>query len=1318
MEKIRICHSADWHINLRGLHTSRLTQIQTNLDTLYKSMMECDPHFIILTGDMFDCYDVTADEQLVFINFVNRVLKNSDAIIIMTIGNHEIKQSKNSFDDGTGQSVNFTDPLKVIYEAISHDNLYYFNESKYYEFGRIVFSNWNHLSKYSIGEENYNPHIDNTVELSEDQFLIETYHDPVRHCKNFDGQDIKGHEKHASINQFIGDLILAGDIHAPYITENESGNFFTYCGSPFVCNFGEGDYYKNTTLDISSNNRHGYNFIILDIPEEGKPSIDTIKFMKIEQYCSKVTFHIDSTIDVSDIESFNMAYTDTMRHDIRIISESHKSDSENIELLIDRLQRNYVVNTIDVDYTKVQHEIPQDHINMEEIEYDYDFMMELARKFIERKFTVRKFKDEELRNEMISNFMDIFSEQIQKINLNFQKSKVTFGKLDIDHFLSFGKTSFDFTNIPDLLRIGAGNGFGKTNMYKALMWLICGKISKTQNSAHSKSNNMDYFNDKVDVDSVFVSIPFKINEGQTYTLVRRLNRTWKKGKSRYQERHWRKHISKVTETVEVFFEDGSQMATGDVDAFLLDTFGTYEAFTDMHLVDDKLISSIIDMNPRDLIEFILNQLGVTFFTQLQKFQSVVNEKYLDGLTKPNIDMVTANENVVNIEGEFLKYLDSMEGIDKIVENLESKLETLQNEINTGNIKKHTLNEKFIDYPEELITDALNIAKENIKSIKDKVELAKSRWDDKQKALYSDTLESVNDIKHSIKSIGSEISLEESKKNTKNAELHNLETEIKHINDNIKLLRDSKISTIKDEFNEVKNTRNDIKSQIDNIQSTIIDSYNDGINTEVDKITNTLPKYTDGLTKFTSKLAVFNNEKSNLITKIEGIQSKKYCTECEREYDDINIKEANIKALKAELVDVETNITKYEKSIKLVNKKIDDINSSIEVEKGKLITEFDGDMIQFTKDERFTITDEHINLIKEYKTLNKELKSIKERFEKAKETIIDEDSKSKISELNKSVSEVKQSISYIDTQINKISSSKATNEALLKEKELIIIDCKDRLKVYESVLESQSSDLEKANKELYNAEKDRDEYNIYKKHLAENIEIDESLVDIKSEYKRIGEEIKTKRNDIYRHAEVKTDFLHKIDLANNILSDVRKYTIAKSCTDAYRDCVGKKGLQLDIFRSYAIDMNITLADVLSDYNFRVLFDDEDDYKLKMIDLVGSNSVRPLYLISGMEQTMSILALIYATKLRKMRYNSNIILIDEISGSLNDGKDADEKVDKNINKNYQMLFLKFLNMVSKTNKVVIVDHVIKEGFTHEVKIVKDRSGVSKFGVINKV
>mgnify|MGYP001034600512 FL=1 len=127
----------------------------------------------------------------------------------------------------------------------------------------------------------------------------------------------------------------------------------------------------------------------------------------------------------------------------------------------------------------------------------------------------------------------------------------------------------------------------------------------------------------------------------------------------------------------------------------------------------------------------------------------------------------------------------------------------------------------------------------------------------------------------------------------------------------------------------------------------------------------------------------------------------------------------------------------------------------------------------------------------------------------------------------------------------------------------------------------------------------------------------------------------------------------------------------------------KNIVFEYYRNY---LNNNLNNLLEEQNFKLFWNNNNE--LYMIDMRnGKCSYTPVQLTSGMEISFLGLSLIYTMSCLNIKNHVSHIFLDEIGGSLNNGKNLNYDA-----KNYQELFV---NILSKFTNIYmfIIDHTIQ-------------------------
>jgi DNA repair exonuclease SbcCD ATPase subunit len=185
---------------------------------------------------------------------------------------------------------------------------------------------------------------------------------------------------------------------------------------------------------------------------------------------------------------------------------------------------------------------------------------------------------------------------------------------------------------------------------------------------------------------------------------------------------------------------------------------------------------------------------------------------------------------------------------------------------------------------------------------------------------------------------------------------------------------------------------------------------------------------------------------------------------------------------------------------------------------------------------------------------------------------------------------------------------------------------------------------------------------------------------------------------------------QIQQLESIIQEIKDYEYANTKYKVFQHVISNRGLNKYVFDTVALQINAELNALLEDLNFRIFFDLDDNYTLKMVDLLGTASIRNLYTIGGMEGTLGALSLLAIIKSKTIKNNGDFIFVDEITGKLNDSKNT--KGSEVTNKDYHYEFFNILKKLSKHTNIAIIDHVLPiEWFKSVINIVKQDNGTSR-------
>jgi DNA repair exonuclease SbcCD ATPase subunit len=1236
--------------------------------------------------------------------------------------NHDLKQSKFSFDPGDGSVEDEVNVIKSIHAHVNHPNLYYFEDTGLYSMQinehNIVFAVWSQKAKFSTKEMPYNPWYlvsqktqkeqDDIRQVLANSIVIELFHDPVKNCIAFNGDIVKGDNDHrVDVKEFYGDFVLMGDIHMPSIIksiETKGDKWFaSYPSSPIIRFFDEGDYYTNSALIQEGNNKHGYNEVLVNSKTDF-----SIEFVPIKQYSTKHTIAITADFTDELISTFELKNPGTINY-IQIVLSSYQS-IDILDKLIKHLHDKYVcvistkTPSINVTQNNLNETFDVSKIN------SVDYLLKVGRQCIEDK--VNSTKDsQDYKDALINSTFNLYKEALESLSLTSNILKFRFDSLTLNNFMPLTHLHIDFNDlksIDGIVKINGNNGVGKTTIYKGITWLAVGKIDWRQSDIKTKQNNLDYFNDKAyDVDVVDGSLSvIRQTDNAKIETKRKITRYWhaKATIDNKKSVDWRNFISNVSSEVEVYVND--ELQTPEQGKALLDTiFGDYNKFTTLHMVNQaSLDSMLLNMNINQLVDYILKAVGFDIVEKLQQNKDVAKAKIFKDLTKHakdingiNIDINTALHNIEDYEIENKSILENIELITAKIVELESK----NNEANaTRLVEDSSVN---IADKETLLTTISNTQQE-IANIRNAID--NPSWSE-QKQQTLDALTKENDALQTeqqnktlnIVKITGSLNALQSDKQTLQSKLDNIQLQIANL----------KADTINKLNNELQQKQNSVDLAFSNIKDSynnLLASINESSNKSIAEFTQLRNSKSDMFSKISAGIAVLETNQESLTKELNDKQTGE-CNVCLKNYAAIDNVKVAIDEIQSKINDNALKLTKLNDAKDAILKEIEELD--LKINNTKLVQQ-SADFISHFKElsSDLSLIDLYNNAVNEHnefsatckntiselelstdKLLTDEHKLALDAIEKQRASIAskEEQLQNEQLQINKDFAAAQEKISALIVQIQELNDEKSKSDVVSlykRNEELLLALNNDNLKL--------SAITQKEQAIQHNSKVD----DIVKQNI---INIDA----YKSEQKTLNSNIARNNNSI-------STYKANIENYRRQIEDIKNYEFALNIEKVYQHLIGNKGLNKYIFDIVALQINAELNALLEDLNFGIFFDLSDNYTLKMVDLLGFKSVRNLYTIGGMESTIGALSLVAIIKSKTVKSNGDFLFIDEITGKLNDAKDT--KGSEVTNKDYQFEAFQILKKLSKTTNITIIDHVLPiDWFKSVIEIVKYDNGKSE-------
>ncbi len=1321
MKQLRICHSADWHIEVNGAHKYRETEYSTVLNDFAQHIINGKYDLIVIAGDVFDRAKTEEVEKLIFIKWCKLMISKGFEIVV-TAGNHDLLQRHYSYDDGTGIEKTLVDSIKLCVEAIDSTKLHYIEQTGFYKITvrgiDVIFANWSHKAKYSVEQNEINPW--NTDEdkihkvKNAKAVVIDLFHDPIYNCQDWDGSVLKGNnDNRVHPNEFKGHLALLGDIHIPMSYVNVEGANVSYSSSLILRNYGEGNYYEDGKLVSSRMDKHGYRDVTIEVNDDNSFKQCTSKFVPLQQYRA---FH---TIDITtpeELDTIELKYQAKKQHVRLRLGWDTSENIEDITALRNRLRTTYPIQSIETLGTKARVNADLAKVDANSIERLFEETeIEALAMRMAKDYAGQKWDNEDLRNKALAGFNEKLKANLSSLNIDSVRTNITLDRLDIDNFLVFENATFDLNDLSQYLtKIEGTNGVGKTTLMTAIIWAATNQFADTQ-VANRKEWLVTLFNDKLtDSNTAEVRLTFS-SGGDTYEVTRRLHKIWRKNATKGQ--HWKHEVTKVIQEVELI-KNGVAVETGLIADILHSLFGDYYRFKDMHFLDGRTVSGIINMKPSDLSQFILAQMGASWIGELRETRHAVKAELLDSLAKPSkplseLEHIKLNADTDIAAIEELKNLDT-----SAIKDLTDSKDAFHTSRNTLLAKPPVvLSADALAIRNELINGSTHdiLTAKNAKLIAETTDRLTTQCDEK---LNADTINKAKD--EAILLLNEDITVQQHSIDSLIAttkalavDLLDIDTKLSNtVTDTIDKLKQSVNSLKVDEFQPASDKLAKLYDDLTKRRSEILNDEESKLETLKLPFYERCKKLNDAMTQLVAQqieTSTLVKASTKTLATWDSLLESGTCPTCTSDLTSgshaHSSKQTAVDAdevLKTKLTSIETNIavlnTAYNDNqtalgkLVLTQEAIDEISASdktvldigvkidtVRLEKAacELKIKNINEVIEAIKLQ----TTKHPTIVK----LNTDIQSDKARIESEIISITDV-----------AMPPAKAALAKTKAESFKLLSEKISITAItasIENTKLAI----DALKLSNSKLQDQFTEIKH-----YDA-------------WLETKKLDDAKVEkLTTAMQDLDHKLAVRNQNISRHDAQLISLTSALTIAHQELENAIDWEIKTSIFDMYNKIVGTDTLAKALFTTITQVLNDDLKNLVDGLNFKLYFNEWGIFEF--IDEIGYPSARQMHQISGMEESFTALALIGVIKARKLNQNVNFIMIDEITGKLNSSKDAktaDDNSDQ-INKNYQELFmlaLKKFNALTNS-KILIVDHLLDfDAATSAIYITKDARGISR-------
>lgn len=807
---LKIAHFADIHIlNV----VEKLKEQKSQFFKVYTELKNEKPDIVVIAGDFLDKSLMGNEAKATASEFLNEILKFTN-LIILTLGNHEANQ----------KNASRISSIESLIKIMGNKDIIFLNENGFYNFPQyegISFVNW----KWG---EYVNPYIDLNIEYeaNKNKFLIDLYHNPINGSYNSFGRTFK-EVNYLSLDDFKGDLLLAGDIHQRQFFNKDNKVFGAYSSSLFQLNFGE------------SIDKHG--FLIWEINEENKSY--TYKEIDIDSDYLYLNLDVNEGFDYENINIELPVIKDNVRLKIK-----WNDYSANITRNNEREIKKYLLTKYP-QIKEIKKEVNKLDVHKNNTSNDTN-LSNISSKVVQRTILNEYLKNNlKIEDENVINDILLLDDEIEsKLEKNIDSDELFTWEIEnfwLDNFRSHGDVfELDWKDKNGLWKIDGKNEEGKTNLWSSICYLCHGKTIETKKKLKFGDNR--FINNKRNLDYCEVGAIIKMNE-ERFSIKRRTERKWNRYNTELVSCSTTFKINKVdndNNIIEFLNEDEGRKTTKDFE----NCVGDFDDFLRLSIITSDTLNSILTLDEAEFIDSILKDAGLDVYEKkLTSYKKLKSETFKKE-ERVVIDVLMAEKEIENnktlissFEEEILgfeeKISDKDNRIKKGIELKEEEIKKLhkidevlkkiniddkKNEINTFIKEKESKYDEIEMLNEKIITLKNSYDKnsyDNLKTDKEKlsVQIIDSRQEIKKLNLE------IEQESHNISKINGDILLLNREisniKNQIENEVAFLDKQINNLNLEINILEKSKVCpSCNRELNE--NAISTISIKIDSLKNEI------------------------------------------------------------------------------------------------------------------------------------------------------------------------------------------------------------------------------------------------------------------------------------------------------------------------------------------------------------------------------------------------------------------------------------------------------------------------------------------------------------------
>lgn len=1292
---LHVIQLADFQIEARNSGSgNRYDEMKTTLERSLSSIRRLHAiDLIVIIGDLIEFADSTTTENELLQWYLHEL--STVAPVVVTLGNHDCAQRAVITKDF--KQVSKPSQVQVTIDTMRNPRVRLLQRSGFYEdvFGH-TFAVWSHWEKYNKDEsdqlpfspwehENAQTYID---KIESGERIIELYHDPISQCKGWDGEISKTFAEHSTgLHSFRARTILAGDIHMPDIIRFDNNRLFTYCSSTVMRNFGEGNYYRNGNLYQAGNIKHGFNDIIIGADGYTKEC----EFVPVPPATGRHTIAIDKTFDYTNIELL-MIVPET-HNVVRLVVEDNVIEFlANHDKIVEHLKSKY---DCQVEQPIFDKNILMDYSEGMDIAdaaklADEDTINELASIYIENTIDKTNSIAVEDKREAKDMLIEMFKEQLSKhLDKTSRTNKIELVNMNINNALTFGNDVSVQFDSKGITRITGSNATGKTKIFTIVGWMLTDQLHAGQKSNQHRNNRLDVFNYSLPQDWLENELVFRIN-GKVHILKKRIERKWKKNISKWDSIDWRDYIAD-TPTMEIEMQSDNFNSTSYEEIMqYLSKIITFEDFYMYVFVNQSSLERLLHMNPDALIANILKIVGLNIFDALNEKYDIVKQQMLDNLVNPGGSIDTYIQENSDINAILVSSAE-------ILTEKEEEITTIKsaNSEDNASILRLTKEIGSAKRVEDVNAEICN-ANELIAGIENKktidIDLRHAKIQEHAKIDVVQINESIGNTSTSIKTSEQALTLAKKSHEDFDATHKTIASEITTYTAAKRAELDGKSQELKTSIANhdvaIAGYTTDINvlvAEVNTRKADLITAHQVKIDAAVQEESNAVAevtKITLQKNSLSSQLASLDLDLERLNKDIDANMKATTCPTCLRLLSDDAIDAIN-KVLERDRNQVDVtngNKTKFESALKIVESNLSSANTAVAVCKENVKTLKDTVIVLTLADcpdlhSKATDIATKVNSRKELKVkLNEDILANDANVEYLKDDYVitrqerldnmgDEEKR-----LIKAVKDLESDIETKNVDVKELNEKLALKTTLATE-----------IAAYNSSIAVFEANLKAENDKLLILKSDLETANTASVKYVEIDGLNEVIKNRNTSVNNINESIQEIKNRVLTGETTVKDNETKI-------LQLKQWNLTNSVIRQYKAMLSNTGLQRYIFAKIVDIINNSLNELLQDVDFRLLFDKET-LQLKMLDL-NKNISSSVVLTSGMETSILGLSLLYCTMTLNQIRSFNFVVIDEISGQLNNGEDLTYEA-----KNNHLLLVKLLRKIVKTHNIFIVDHCIK-------------------------